>query len=101
MGCHFFFPFKLKKGIFKSIYINELTYKTERDSETENKTYGCWEEEWGERIVGEFEMDMHTLLYLKWTNQQGLTVHGILFNVIWQPGWEESFGENEYMYMYG
>ena len=46
-------------------------------------------------------MDMHTLLYLKWTNQLGLTVHGILFNVIWQPGWEESFGENEYMYMYG
>jgi len=100
VGCHFF-PFKLKKGLLKSIYINELTYKTERDSETENKTYSCWEEEWGERIVGEFEMDMHTLLYLKWTNQQALTVHGILLNVIWQPGWEESFGENEYMYMYG
>ena len=24
-----------------------------------------------------------------------------LLNVIWQPGWKESFGENGYMYMYG
>ena len=39
-----------------------------------------------------FEMD----------NPQGLTVyHRKLFNVMWQPGWEESLGENGYMYMYG
>ena len=24
-----------------------------------------------------------------------------LLNVMWQPGWEESLGENGYMYMYG
>ena len=26
---------------------------------------------------------------------------GTLLNVMWQPGWEESLGENRYMYMYG
>ena len=26
--------------------------------------------------------------------------HGTLFNVMWQPGWEGSLGENGYMYMY-
>ena len=27
--------------------------------------------------------------------------HGTLLIVVWQPGWEGSLGENEYMYMYG
>ena len=63
VGCHFS-PSKLKKGLLRSIYTNELTYKTERDSETENRTYGCWEEGWRERIVREFEMDMYTLLFI-------------------------------------
>ena len=26
---------------------------------------------------------------------------GALLNVLWQPGWEGSLGENGYMYMYG
>ena len=26
---------------------------------------------------------------------------GTLLNVMWQPGWEGSFGENGYMRMYG
>ena len=25
---------------------------------------------------------------------------GTLLNVMWQPGWEESLGDNGYMYMY-
>ena len=25
---------------------------------------------------------------------------GTLLNVMWQPGWEGSFGENGYLYMY-
>ena len=34
-------------------------------------------------------------------NQQGLTaLHEILLNVIWQPEWAGSLGENEYMNMY-
>ena len=28
-------------------------------------------------------------------------VHGTLLNVIWQPGWKGSLGENGYMYVYG
>ena len=27
--------------------------------------------------------------------------HGTLFNVMWQPRWEGSLGENRYMYTYG
>ena len=27
---------------------------------------------WGERIVREFEMDVHTLLYLKWITNRNL-----------------------------
>ena len=45
-------------------------------------------------------MDMHTLLYLKWiTNKDILWTQGTLLNVMWQPGWEGSLGENGYMYI--
>ena len=38
----------------------------------------------------------------KMNHQQGLTIaHGTLLNVMWQPGWEGSLGENGYMHMYG
>ena len=30
------------------------------------QTYGCQGEEWGKGIVGEFGMDMYTLINLKW-----------------------------------
>ena len=54
----------------------------------------------GEGIVGEFEIDMDTLLYLKGiTNKDLLSNTGNLLNVMWQPGWEESLGENGCMYM--
>ena len=51
-----------------------------------------------EGIVRQLGMDMHTLLYLKWiTNKDLLYSTGTLFNIIWQPGWEGSFGENGYL----
>ena len=28
-------------------------------------------------------------------------LHGTLFNVMWQPGWEGSLGDNGYTYTYG
>ena len=28
-------------------------------------------------------------------------LHGTLFNVMWQRGWERSLGDNGYMYTYG
>ena len=49
---------------------------------------------------------LYTLLYLKMDNQQGPTIqHNVmlcydLLNVIWKPGWEESLGENGYLYRY-
>ena len=49
-------------------------------------------------------MNMYTPLYLKQiTNQKWdlLTAHGTLLTVMSQPGWEESLGENGYMYMHG
>ena len=47
-------------------------------------------------------MDMYTLLYLKWiTNKDQLYTTWNLLNVLWQPGWDGSLGDNGYMYMYG
>ena len=55
----------------------------------------------GERIVRELGVDMYTLLYLKCvTNKILLYSMGILLNVMWEPGWGGSLGENGYMYMY-
>ena len=50
----------------------------------------------------EFGMDTCTLPYLKWiTNKNYCTAQGTLLSFIWQSGWEESLGENGYMYLYG
>ena len=55
-----------------------------------------------EGTVREFGMDMYTLLYLKWIiNKDLLLAHGTLLNVMWQPRWKGSLGENAYMYMRG
>ena len=45
-------------------------------------------------------MDMNTLLCLKWiTNMELCAAHGTLLNVMRQPEWEGSLGENGDMYM--
>ena len=41
---------------------------------------------WGEGIIREFRVDMHTLLYLKWVTNKDHTAHGTLLNLMWQPG---------------
>ena len=49
-------------------------------------------------------MDMYTLLYFKQITNMGLlysTAQGTLLNVMWQPGWEGSFGENGSTSMFG
>ena len=43
-------------------------------------------------------MGMYTLLYLQWIANKVLLY---LFNVMWQPGWEQNLGENGYMCMDG
>ena len=39
-------------------------------------------------------MDMHTLTYSMYGTQE------TLLNILWQPGWERSLGENGYRYIY-
>ena len=55
-----------------------------------------------EEIVRVLGMDMNTLLYLKWTQTRIYYIaHGILLNVMWQPGWEGSLGKHRYICTYG
>ena len=53
----------------------ELTYKTERDSQTENlmvvRGQG-WGKDGAEGIIRELGMDTYTLLYLKWITDKDL-----------------------------
>ena len=66
--------------------MNEFTSKIETDSQ---RMY-LW-------------LPVHTAIF-KMDDQQGSTyciAQGTLLNIMWQPGWEESLGENGYMYMYG
>ena len=46
---------------------------------------------------------LYLLLCLKWVTIKDLlcTAHGTLFNVMRQPGWEGSLGQNRCVYMYG
>ena len=72
-----------------------------------NRTYGCQEGELGTAMVREFGIDMYTQLYFRWIKypvyftRSYSIAHGTLLNIMWRPGWEESLGENGYMYMYG
>ena len=57
-------------------------------------------EGFGEGIVRDGQM--HTAIFkVDNTTQTYCIAHGTQLNVMWQPGLEESLGENEYMYMYG
>ena len=58
---------------------------------------------WWGGIFKEYGMDRYTLLSSKW-----VTIRDLLYraqetqlNVLCKPGWEQSLGENGYMYMYG
>ena len=51
------------------------------------------------RIVREFGMDTHTLLYLNWITNT--VPQGTLLTVMWQPGQEGCLGERGHMNMYG
>ena len=56
----------------------------------------------GEEIVRGFEIDMYTLLYLKWiTNKDLLYSTGNSTQCYVAAWWEGNLGENGYMYIYG
>jgi len=56
----------------------------------------------GRDSQGVWDGHVHSAI-LKMDNPQGPTciAQGTLLNVMWQPGWEGSLGENVYMYVYG
>ena len=57
----------------------------------------------GVKIIQECGMDMYTPLYLKWITNKNLQLcmaQETLLNILWQPGWEGSLGENGYRYIY-
>ena len=79
------------------IHRNLFTKETHRE-----QIYGCQEEGSGEGIVREFEIDMYTLLYLKWKANKVLLYsmrNSAQCNVA--ASWEGSLGKNGYMYIYG
>ena len=73
----------------KRIATNEFTYrneiKTERDSQTLKVHLWVPGGRMGEGILGEFGMNMSTLLYFKQTSYKDLLyiAQGILLNVMW------------------
>ena len=54
---------------------------------------------WGKGSQGVWDRQVHMAVF-KMDNQQRIA-QGILFNVMWQPGWEGNLGQNGYMYMCG
>ena len=51
---------------------NELTYETERDSETQRMNLQLWGIRMGEQIVRESGKAVYTLLYLRWITNKDL-----------------------------
>ena len=76
---------------------NELTYKTERDSHTQKTNLRL---PGGRNSQGVWEGHVHPAIF-KMGNKDYCTAHGILLNIICQPGWERDLGENGHMYMNG
>ena len=66
---------------------NELTYKTETDSQLREGTYSCRWEGCGEGIVRAFRMDMFTLLYLKWIMNKDLLYSTWIFAQCYVAAW--------------
>ena len=79
--------------------MNLVTKQKEAHRLTEG-TYGCGGRKMGGRdSLGVQDGHVHSAMF-KTDDQQGPTVQHML-NVMLQPGWEGSLGENEYMCMYG
>ena len=55
----------------------------------------------GRDSQGVWDQHVHPAVFIIDNQQRLLYTQGTLLNVMWQPGWEGSLGENGYMYMYG
>ena len=82
------------------IQMNLFTKQKQTHSLREG-THGYWGKLWGRDSQGVWDGHVHTVVF-KMDNQQGPTVSsGMLFNVMWQAGWEEGLGKNGYMHTHG
>ena len=64
--------------------------------------YGYQEGRMGGRdSQGVWDQHIHSAVFRMDKQQRPTTAQETLLNVMWQPGWEGSLGENGYMYMYG
>ena len=78
---------------------NSLT-KQKETHRLREQTYSCQGEGLGGRdSYGVWDGHGHTAIFKRAGTYS--IAHGTLLNVIWQPGWEGSLGENGYMYVYG
>ena len=77
--------------------MNEITYKTERDSSLKKWPHGCW----GKGTVRDFGKVVYTLLHLKWvTNKDLLYSTGNSAQCSLAAWMEGSLGESGCMHMY-
>ena len=75
------------------------TYFQNRLTDSENRLTVARGKSRGRDSWGAGDGHIHTAIF-KMDNQQWPTQRS-LFNVVWQPGWERSLGENRYVYVYG
>ena len=73
---------------------NELTKQKETNLENELMVAD------GKGYLGSLDGRVHTAIF-QMDNQQVPAVQHMKLCSLWQPGWEGSLGENEYMYMFG
>ena len=79
---------------------DELILKTEILTDLENKL-AKWEE-WGKGWSGSVGwICTHWIILNGLPKRTSCRTHGTLLNVVWQPGWEWSLGENGCMRMCG
>ena len=55
---------------------------------------------WGKGQLESLESTCTHVIFKMDKQQAYCIAQGTLFNIMWQPGWKGSLGENGYMYMY-
>ena len=79
-------------------YTNKLIYKQKQTHRLREWIYGYQK---GKDSQGVGDQHVHTAKFKRDNQQESTAAHGTLINVMQQPGWERSLGENGYIYIYG
>ena len=79
----------------------QMNFST-KQKQTHRLRTNLWFKDGVKGVVRESEIDMYTLLYLKWiTNKVLLYIaQGTLINIMRHPGWEGSLEKNGYKYIH-